>query len=90
MPNDAVLRAADTLPHLCKKLRWKSRAIDAETPENLLFVLSRGGVTFTCLTTADAAGEDTRLVAPEACHPNRSCYVEDPLLSLARRNRSVA
>jgi hypothetical protein len=90
MSSEASARETPVLPHLCKKLRWKSRAIDVETPENLLPVLARGGVTFTCLSTADATGEDTRIVAPESCRPGRRCYVEDPLLAVARRRRANA
>jgi len=75
------------LPHLCTKLRWKSRTVDVEHPPIVWSVLATGGVTCTCVKTGDAIGEDALLVAPEACAPSRACYVEDPVVALSRRTR---
>lgn len=71
--------------HWCKKLRWKSYALDRDHASAVAHLFARGGQVFSCLSTVNAVGEDDGPVAPERCHAGRSCYVEHPTLVMIRR-----
>ncbi len=64
----------NALPHWCQKLRWKGYHADQEDPARVVEVFSGGYVTYTCLSTQNAFGEDDGPVAPERCDGSRECY----------------
>ena len=71
--------------HWCKRLRWKSYALDRDDASAAALLFFRGGQVFTCQRTLNAVGEDDGPVAPERCHAGRTCYVEHPTLVMLRR-----
>jgi len=66
--------------HWCRRLRWKSYALDARDPAQVAEVFASGSASYCCLTTASAMGEDGQLAAPERCTSSRVCYRAHPLL----------
>lgn len=60
---------------LCRFLRWKGiHAQDWSSPAELLAVLRRNDVPFSCLHTCQAWGPDDGPAAPERCDASRPCF----------------
>jgi hypothetical protein len=66
---------------LCRYLRWKSAARDADDPRWIQESLLRNQVPFSCLQTCQAWGPDDDLVAPDLCRRERPCFSPDPSTS---------
>ncbi len=66
--------------HWCKNLCWKGADMDGESLPRVAEVFAEGGVTYSCLTTAQPFGADDHVAAPETCVSGRTCYIPHPRL----------
>lgn len=71
----------------CRRLRWKSYALDKEDEAKLAKALQQGTAPFFCLGTAHAIGPDDQLASPDRCDEKRACYEEHPL-QIRRKRRA--
>ena len=62
----------------CRKLRWKSYAVDQESPQLMHQVMTASTCTFSCLDTQLPYGVDDQVTAPETCTQGRVCYEPHP------------
>lgn len=63
---------------ICRFIRWKGYKEDMSA-EELLFIIARNEVPFSCLRTCQPWGVDENPATPESCISSRSCCEPLPL-----------
>jgi len=67
---------------ICRNLRWKGFARDAEDLDEFHHTFARNQVPYSCLRTCQPWGPDDELAAPECCNDSRPCFQQSPLTPL--------